>query len=404
MPRTTNKLTDAALRAARYKNRPVKMFDGGGLFLHVQESGRYWRLKYRHGGRERLLALGVYPTVTLAAARKARDEARTLLSEGIDPSLHRKAQKAAGADTFKAVADEWLGKQKGVLAPVTYGKAEWLLGLLHPHIGKRPVREIAAPELLAALRRIEARGTHETAHRARQKAGQVFRYAVATGKADRDPAADLKGALTPVKVQSRAAVTDPAAVGALLRSLDGYTGQPQVTAALRLAPLLFVRPGELRRMEWSELDLDAGEWRIPAAKTKMREAHVVPLSTQAVAILRDLAPLTGPDGFVFPGTRSKDRPLSENTLNAALRRMGYAADEMTAHGFRALASTRLNEMGWAPDIIERQLAHAERNKVRAAYNRAQHLDQRKRMMQAWADYLDGLRSGGDKVVALGKRA
>jgi integrase len=258
--------------------------------------------------------------------------------------------------------------------------------------------------MLAVLRRIEARGAHETAHRTKQRAGQVFRYAIATGRAKHDPTADLKGALSPVSVKSRAAITDPAKVGELLRAIDGYTGGLVARCALKLAPLVFVRPGELRQAEWPEFDLDKAEWRIPAGKMKMREEHIVPLSPQAVAILRELHPLTSRGRFVFPGERSPTRPMSENTVNAALRRMGFDKDTMTGHGFRALASTRLNELGWAPDVIERQLAHAERNKVRAAYNRAQYLTERRKMMQAWADYLDGLRAGGKVVAFKGKRA
>jgi integrase len=256
--------------------------------------------------------------------------------------------------------------------------------------------------VLAALRRIESKGTHETAHRAKQRIGQVMRYAVATGRADRDPTGDLRGALTPVVVKSHAAVTDPAKVGELLRALASYSGQPTTAAALRLAPMLFVRPGNLRAMEWAELDLDAALWRIPAKKMKMREEHLVPLPSQAIAILRALHPLTGRGRYCFPSIRTANRPMSENTINAALRRLGFDSDTMTGHGFRAMASTRLNELGWSPDIIERQLAHAERDKVRAAYNRAQHMAERARMMQAWADYLDASMSGAN-VTAIRRK-
>jgi integrase len=266
-----------------------------------------------------------------------------------------------------------------------------------PWIGARPVGQITAPELLAVLRRIEARGRLETAHRAHQNCGQVLRFAVATGRAERDPSGDLRGALPPASKRHHAAVIDPKAIAELLRVLDGYTGSFVTACALRLAPLLFVRPGELRRAEWAEIDLDAAEWRIPAAKMKMRAPHVVPLADQALAILRELHPLTGRGRYVFPGARSADRPMSENTVNAALRRLGYDKDVMTGHGFRTLASTTLHEQGWPSDIIERQLAHAERNKIKAAYNRAEHLPERRRMMQAWADHLDTLREGANVV-------
>ncbi|TCO40440.1 tyrosine-type recombinase/integrase [Dokdonella fugitiva] len=391
------KLTALAIKSAA----PGKLFDGGGLFLLVRQSGsRLWRMKYRFAGKELLLSFGAYPEVSLAEARQRRDEARALLREGVDPSQARRARKVAArvgaAESFRAIADEWLARQKDALAPVTRAKAQWLLGLLAP-IHAMPIAAIAAPDVLAALRRIESAGTIETAHRARQKASQVFRYAVATGRAMRDPTADLRGALAPVVATSHAAITDPSKVAELLRALDGYIGQPTTAAALKLSALLFVRPGELRAMEWAEVDLDAHEWRIPASRMKMREGHVVPLATQAVAILRAIQPLTGSRRYVFPSLRTPDRPMSENTITAALRRLGYDGDTMTAHGFRAMASTRLNEMGWSPDVIERQLAHAERNKVRAVYNRAMYLKERIRMMQAWADYLDALRSGSNVV-------
>jgi integrase len=329
------------------------------------------------------------------------------LQAGINPSAHRRAEKVAGveraANNFALIAEEWLAKQTATMSPRTYEKARWTFDtLVNPWIGNRPISEIDAPEMLRLLRRIEERGAHETAHRTKQRCGQIFRYAIATGRAKHDPTADLKGALTPVAVKHRAAITDPIKVGELLRAIDGYTGGLIVRSALKLAPLLFVRPGELRQAEWPEFDLDRAQWRIPAGKMKMREEHIVPLSTQAVATLRELQPLTGRSQYVFPGERSSRRPMSDAAINAALRRMGFDKDTMTGHGFRAMASTCLNEMGWPPDVIERQLAHAERNKVRAAYNRASYLDERKRMMQRWADYLDGLR-GGINVVAIGSR-
>jgi integrase len=402
MANDSGTLTAVAIKTAK----PGKHFDGGGLYLHVQESSRYWRLKYRHAGKEKLLALGVYPEVSLAEARRRRGEARDLLRDGRDPSSERKQGRLnatlASANTFGAMAEEWLEKQKPSMAAITYDKAKWQLSIVDA-LDTRPIAEITAREIYALLKPMETAGILDTAHRVKQRIGQVFRYAIAHGKVERDPVADLRGALAPKVTTSRAAITDPAKVGELLRAIEGYEGQPTTHAALRLAPLLFVRPGELRHAEWSEIDLDGAIWRIPAGKMKMREGHIVPLAPQAVAILRELQQLTGQRAYVFPSLRTASRPMSENTVNAALRRMGFDKDTMTGHGFRALASTRLNEMGWAPDIIERQLAHAERNKVRAAYNRAQHLDERQKMMTAWADYLDGLRRGG-KVIAIKRKA
>ncbi len=398
-------LTDAVIRAARPRPKPVKLFDGDGLYLLIAPAGgRWWRFKYRHDGRERLISLGTYPEVTLAQARQRREDARRQVRDGIDPSAKRRAERSANAETFAAVGREWLALQRAKLAPVTYAKKLGVLErLLFPHLGSRPVAKIAAPELLATLRRIEARAIHETAHRARALAGNVLRYAVATGRAERDPSADLRGALAPVVVKNRSAITDPARVGELLRAIDEYPAkfraQPATAAALKLAPLLFVRPGELRAAEWSELRLDGEhpEWRIPGARMKMGEEHVVPLSRQALAILQELRPLTGEGRYVFPSLRGPSRPISANTINVALRALGYESTEITGHGFRAMASTLLNEQGFPPDVIELQLAHAERNEIRAAYNRAKRLPERRRMMQAWADYLDGLRAGGNVV-------
>ena len=399
-------LTDSTIRnakpgitpAGKPTAKPYKMGDAGGLYLEVTPSGgKLWRLKYRFGGKEKRLALGAYPVVTLKAARERAIEARRLLADGVDPAQAK--AKAAGAHSFEAVAREWHAK----FAPTwTAAHAARIITRLElnvfPWIGARPIAEITAPELLAVLRRIEARGRLETAHRAHQNCGAVFRYAVATGRAERDPSGDLRGALPPATKRHHAAIVEPRAVAELLRAIDGYTGSLVTACALKLAPLVFVRPGELRRAEWVEIDLDAAEWRIPADKMKMREPHVVPLSRQAVAILRELQPLTGRGRYVFPGARSAARPMSENTVNAALRRLGYDKDTMTGHGFRSLASSILHEQGWPSDIIERQLAHAERNKIKAAYNRAQHLPERRRMMQAWSDYLDSLRAGGAVVL------
>jgi integrase len=400
-------LTETQIRAAKATDKPVKLFDGGGLYLLVNPNGgRWWRLKYRHAGRERGISLGVYPDVALKDARTRRDEARRLISNGVDPSAERRDLKAAREQTFEGVAREWLALQEkppahtkqAALSASTLMKTRYQLeSLLFPEIGSQPISEIDAPRLLSALRKIENRGTHDTAHRTKQLAGRVIRYAIATGRARHDVSADLRGALAPIATQNRAAITEPVRIGELLRAIDGYLGQPVTAGALKLAPLVFVRPGELRGAEWAEIDFDAAEWRIPAERMKMREAHVVPLSTQAIEVLRRLHSLTGTTRFVFPSVRTLTRPISDNTVNAALRRLGYSKEEMCGHGFRALASTCLNEQGWAPDVIELQLAHAERNKVRAAYNRASRLAERRKMMQAWADFLDGLRAGGNVV-------
>ncbi|GFE91331.1 tyrosine-type recombinase/integrase [Steroidobacter agaridevorans] len=396
-------LTEKTIQAAKAAEKPTKLFDGGGLYLLVNPQGsRLWRLKYRVHGKEKLLAIGAYPDVSLKRAREKRDDARRLLADGIDPNAQRRAEKLAAADTFEAIAREWLELQHKKLSPTTYVKALWIFEtLLFPSIGSQPIRKLTAADVLAVVRRIEARGKHETAHRAKQRCGQVIRFAISTGRADRDPTSDLRGALAPVVRTNRPAITEPAQIGQLLNAIDSYTGHASTAFALKLAPLLFVRPGELRGARWEEFELDAKEplWRIPAERMKMRETHVVPLSKQVVKLLDDLRPWSGTSEFLFPSVLSNQRPISDNTINSALRRLGYASDEMCGHGFRAMASTRLNEQGWHPDIIELQLAHAERNKVRAAYNRAERLTERRKMMQAWADYLDVLRAGA-KVVPL----
>ena len=411
-------LTDTAIRNATSGQKARRLFDGGGLYLEVSPRGsKWWRLKYRFNGKEKRLALGVYPEVRLSGykdkatgewvdgARDKRDKARRLLAEGIDPGEARKAQKAAqgATESFEAIAREWFAKFSPNWA---LSHSDKVIGRLEkdvfPYLGKRPIQEIGAPELLAVLRRVEARGAIETAHRAKRYAGRIFRYAVATGRAVRDPTGDLAGALPPPRKRRLAAITDPMKVGELLRAMEAYTGSTVVRAALRLSALLFVRPGELRRAEWAEFDLPGGQWVIPAEKMKMKSEHIVPLSRQAITILEDLYLLTGNGRYVFPGARSRARPLSENGPRTALRAMGYTNEEMTPHGFRAMASTLLNEQGWRADVIERQLAHTEQNKVRAAYHRAEYLDERRKMMQAWADYLDGLTTGAD-VVALRKK-
>jgi integrase len=388
-------LSESRIRSARPADKAYKLYDERGLYLKVETSGsRLWRFKYRFAGKERLLALGAYPDVPLKRAREKRDDARRLVADGVDPCAQRQDVKAAEAVTFAGVAAEWLELHRRRFARATYEKAVWTFNdLVNPFIGSRPVASITAPELLAVLRRLERRGKHETAHRTKQRCGQVFRYAIATGRAMRDVSADLRGALAPVVTKNHAAIIEPRKIGALLRAIDSYIGHPPTQAALKLAPLVFLRPGELRQGEWAEIDLDGAEWRIPASRMKMREHHIVPLATQSIAILRELHAITGRGRYVFPSPRSADRPMSENSVTAALRRMGYSGEEMTWHGFRSLASTSLNEQGWHPDLIELQLAHTERNAVRSAYNRAQRLVERRKMMQHWADHLDSLRVG-----------
>jgi integrase len=401
-------LTALDVKNAKPRDKRYRLADGHGLYLEVMPTGaRYWRMKYRFGGKEKRLALGVFPGVSLVDARDGVTDARALLKKGIDPTAQRKSEKLVRATsserTFELVAREWLTKQTH-MAKTTFDKAKWTLEThAFPWLGAKDVREIEPPELLAVLRRLESRKKLETTQRLFQRCNQVFRYAIATGRATRNPCADLRGALATPKTVNHAAITEPKKIGELLRAIDGYTGNFVTLSALKLSPLVFMRPGEVRSAEWSEIDLDRAEWRIPAAKMKMRAEHVVPLSTQAVALLKELEPLTGKRRFVFPSLRTPNACMSDGTVTAALRRLGYSGSEMTAHGFRAMASTRLNEMGWSPDVIERQLAHAERSKVRAAYNRASYMDERKRMMQAWADYLDGLRKGGD-VVAIRKKS
>lgn len=395
-------LSDVAIRKAKPAAKPVRLFDGGGLYLEVSPAGgKLWRWKYRLGGKEKRLALGAYPAVTLADAREKHAEARKLLAAGVDPGEQRKAKKAVGAtaaaNTFAVVGAELLAIRAKKLAPGSVVRERRLLEMnLSPHIGHRPVAEVTAAELLAALRKAEARGVVETAHRARMLAAQIFRYAIQTERAERNPAADLVGALTTPDSRNFAALTEPAEVAPLLRAIHGYGGTPAVEAALKLAPLVFVRPGELRRARWADIDLEAAEWRFTASKTG--QPHIVPLSSQAVAILRELHPLTCRAEYVFPSLRDRDRPMSENTVNAALRRLGFDGNTMTGHGFRAMARTVLDEvLGFRPDFIEHQLAHAVRDPNGRAYNRTAHLPERRKMMQAWADYLDALRTDANVV-------
>ena len=404
-------LTDTTVRNAKPGEKTARIFDGGGLYLEVAPSGgKWWRLKYRHGGKEKRLSLGVYPDVSLKDARQRRDDARKLLANDIDPAENRKAVKAArverAGNSFEVIAREWYAKNSPNWAE-NHGKRilQRFERDLFPWIGGRPIAEITAPELLAVLRRIEARGAVETAHRAHQNCGQVFRYAIATGRAVRDPSPDLKGALPPVKEKHLAAITDPKAIGPLLRAMDDYQGQFVTKCALRLAPLVFVRPGELRKAEWVEFDLDKAEWNIPAERMKMREPHLVPLSAQAVTILRELHALTGGGKYVFPGARTTKRPMSDNAILAALRRMGFTKDEMSGHGFRAMARTILDEvLQVRPDYIEHQLAHAVCDPNGRAYNRTAHLAERRKMMQLWADYLDKQKAGAEVIRLHGAAA
>lgn len=403
-------LTALDVKNAKPADKPRKMADGGGLHLLVNPNGsRWWRWAYRFMGKEKTLSMGTYPETSLAQAREKHADARKLLAQGIDPSAARqdlkrqqaKAQQAA-TDTFESVARAWMEHVRPGLASVTMDKTTWILEtFLFPEIGALPLADVTPRVLLTALRKIEVTGKSETARRAKIKAGQVFRWAIIEGVAENDPTSALRGAIKKTKHKHHAAITDPAKIGKLLRDIDGFTGQPVTLATLKLAALVFVRPGELRAATWDEFDLGGALWRIPAERMKMKAAHLVPLSTQAVAILRELYQLTGHGKFVFPSLRGASRCMSENTVNLALRSLGYGGDEMTGHGFRAMASSRLNEMGWNPDAIERQLAHAESNEVRAAYTHgAQFLTERTRMMQAWSDYLDGLRNGTGNVVAI----
>jgi integrase len=398
---------DVAFRSAKAREKPFKLSDGGGLFLLIQpNAAKLWRLAYRFDGKQKLLALGQYPVISLADARVKRDAAKKLLADGVDPSIERKTERRTAQmsrrNTFKAVADELMEKFKSEGdAPATLKKKQWLLDFASVEFGKRPIADIEAPEILEALRKIEKRGRHETATRVRSTVGAVFRYAIATGRAKRDPSVDLRGALITPTVTHRAAIVEPNAVGALLRAIDGFEGQSTTRYALQLAPLVFVRPGELRKAEWAEFNIDDAEWRIAAAKMKMRRPHRVPLAPQAIAILAELREITGGAKYLFPSVRSWHRPISENTLGAALRRLGYDKNEITLHGLRSTASTLLNESGkWHADAIERQLAHQEQDAVRRAYTHAaEYWQERIKMMKWWADYLDELRERG-RVVSL----
>lgn len=396
-------LQDVEVRKTKPKDKPYKLTDEKGLYLQVMPTGgKLWRMNYRHDGKQKTVSFGAYPDVSLAQAREKRDEVRKKLADGIDPMAERAARKAArlaDAEMFEVVAREWFGKQAPTWAQ---GHAERVMARmvrdLFPWLANRPIAEITPPELLMVLRRVEDRGAVETAHRLLQNCGQVFRYAVATARAPRDITADLKGALPPVKGGHFAAVVDPKQAGELLRAMDAYEGTLPVKCALKLAPQVFVRPGELRRAEWKDIDFEQEEWRFLVTKTDTQ--HVVPLSRQAVEILRELHPLTGHGRYVFPSARTPDgsRPMSDVALLAALRRMGIDKDTQTVHGFRALARTVLDEvLGFRPDFVEHQLAHAVRDPNGRAYNRTAHLPERRRMMQHWADYLDSLKNGAEVI-------
>lgn len=398
-------LSDTAIRALKPRDKDYKAADEKGLYLQITPSGgRLWRLKFRApGGAEKKLALGAYPAVSLKAARELRDEARALLAKGIDPAEQKKrdkhAAKVSAANSFAAVARSYIDKcQREGRALATITKQEWLLKLVDRAIGNRPVSEIQPFEMLESVRKYETTGRTEAAHRALQFSSQVFRFAIANQLAASDPTRDLRGALVSHKTKHHAAILEPKKAGELLRAMDGYEGHPFTKIALQLSALLFVRPGELRQAEWSEIDAEAAVWRIPAGKMKMRAEHAVPLSTQSLALLEQARALTGDGRYIFPSIRTPARPMSENTINGALRRLGYSGDEMTAHGFRAMASTLLNESGkWNPDAIERALAHKDKDAIRGTYHRGAHWAERVEMAQWWSDYLDVLRKGADVV-------
>ena len=398
-------LTDTFVRQVKHSGTPAgdKHTDGQGLFLLVKAPGKYWRLSYRHDGKQKTLALGVYPAVSLAKARQRRTDARALLADGIDPGQAKRddkqAKAIAAAHTFETVAWTWLEKTAATRATTTQAKVtNWLQKDVFPYIGNMPVSTIRPLDVLATVQKMEARGAIVSAHSVKQLCGQILRYGVATGLVDRDVTADLKGALSVVPQIHYAAITEPRQAGELMRSIFEYTGHPYAVAALKLSPLVFVRPGELRSAEWVEIDLDAAEWRIPGIKMKMKIDHLVPLSTQAVEILRSLHAMTGHGKYVFPSIRTGERCMSENTINAALRGMGYSKEMMTGHGFRAMARTIMDEvMGERVDLIEHQLAHAVKDPNGRAYNRTAHLPARRQMMQRWADYLNKLRIGADLV-------
>lgn len=400
------KLSDTKIRSAKPQAKPYKLYDSDGLFIIVHPTGgRWWRVRYHWRAKEQLLSLGTYPGIDLATARKRRDAVRELVARGVNPSADRQQKRTAdresAAHTYEAVSKQWL--------ELTAKGREWTDDHIErvlrrqevhtwPWLRNKPVSEVTEGDVRACLKRVVDKGLLDTAHRLRADCDSIFAYAKKWRFTTHNPVEDLRDSdtLPKMRVQHNAAIKDPRALGALLRALDTYPGGFVVKCALKLQALVFVRPGELRLAHWEEFDLDGGEWRIPAERMKMRDQHIVPLAHQAISILRELHPLTGPDGYVFPQARNPSRPISNNTLGAALRTLGFTSDQQSAHGFRSTASTLLNESGrWHPDAIERQLAHGERNKVRSAYNSAQHLPERRRMMQVWADYLDGLRASAN---------
>ncbi|AIV78948.1 phage integrase family protein [Burkholderia pseudomallei] len=396
-------LTDTAIRNAKPADKPVRLFDGGGLYLEIAPSGgKWWRLKYRFGGKEKRYSLGVYPEVTLATARKKRDEAREKLAAGIDPGEAKKAEKRASllaaANSFEVVARGWMDERRTTVEPAQHAKTlARMENDVFPWLGKRPIAEIDAPEILVVLKRVDGRGARFTAHRIRSEISRVFRYGIKEGHCKADPARDLVDAIPPAQTTHFASITEPEKVGEMLRAFDGFTGTFPVLCALKLAPMLFVRPGELRKAEWAQFDLDKGEWRYFVNKTKTD--HLVPLAAQAVTILRELHALTGEGVYVFPGARDRNRPMSEAAINAALRRLGYdTRTEITGHGFRAMARTILHEeLEEKPEVIEHQLAHTVPDSLGRAYNRTKFIKARRSMMQQWADYLDKLKAGAEII-------
>nr|WP_320193596.1 integrase arm-type DNA-binding domain-containing protein [uncultured Desulfobacter sp.] len=390
------KLTKKQVEHAKPRAKQWKLTDGQGMYLLITKTGKYWRYDYRFLNKRKTLALGVFPDITLKQARSSHQKARDLLNDGIDPSQHKKTVKVAllesSENSFGALSQEWQARQKW-----TEGHRRTVISRLErdilPYLKDRPVSEITAREVLTVCRRVEERGAIESAHRIKTIISQIMRYCVAKEIVDGDPCRDLKGALTPTASKNMAAITDPQEVGGLMRAIDGYQGNEVTRAALKLAPLVFVRPGELRHAEWSEIDFDRRLWIIPPEKMKGRIKHMVPLSNQAFKIISELHPKTGGGRYLFPSIRTSERPMSDNAVLSALRRMGYSKEQMVGHGFRAMASTNLYELGWRSELVEMQLGHKDPNEVRASYNHAKYLQERIEMMQAWADYLDGLKAG-----------
>jgi len=401
-------LTDTAIKNTKPQAKPIRLADERSLYLLLNPNGsRWWRFDYRFDGKHKTISFGIYPDVSLKLARERRDEARTLLATGVDPGAQRKAEKQAkadfGANTFEVIAREWMATRGKEWTESYASKTKSALERnAFPAIGRKPITEITAPDVLAMLRAIESRGIVDMAHRIQQHCGAIFRYAIATGRAISDPVPSLKGALSTVRQEHYAALTDPIEFAQLLRDIDDYRGEATTKAAMQLLALTFQRTKEVRFAEWAQFDLEAALWRIPAEIMKMREAHIVPLSTQAIEVLSRMQAITGGGRLVLPSSTSRERPISENTVVYALARMGYKG-RMTGHGFRSVASTLLNEQGFRSDLIERQLAHSEKNSVRAAYNRAEYLPERKKMMQEWADYLDRLKVGAEIIPLRGRR-